>query len=177
MLSIRSKSFLAIDFETANHDYHSACAIGLVKVVDNRIVCKTKYLIKPTEEYFHWRHIGIHGIRWEDVKDQPNFKKIWKEIKPEFEEVDFFVAHNATFDRNVLHHCCEYYSIKPPPKEFLCTVTLSKKLWNLRSARLDIVCKRFNIPLNHHELLSDALACASIMIRALKDKKFYYELA
>ncbi len=38
-------SFVAIDFETADPGADSACAVGLVKVVDNRIVDQRKYLL------------------------------------------------------------------------------------------------------------------------------------
>lgn len=39
-------NFLAIDFETANYYRDSACAVGLVKVVNNKIQKSVSYLIK-----------------------------------------------------------------------------------------------------------------------------------
>jgi DNA polymerase-3 subunit epsilon len=39
--------FTAIDFETANADRGSACAVGLVVVEDGQIVSRTSQLIRP----------------------------------------------------------------------------------------------------------------------------------
>lgn len=165
----KNLSFLALDFETANPKRYSACAVGLVKVKNNVIISKEKYLIQPPDSYFHWRNIKVHHITWDDVKSQPKFKKVWKLIVPHIEEVDFLVAHSAAFDKSVINQSCELYKIKNPSKRFLCTVSISKKFWNLHPANLKTVCDYLNIKLrNHHDPLVDALACAKIMIKALK---------
>lgn len=168
-------SFLAIDFETANYYRNSACAVGLVKVKNNEILKKKVFLIKPPQKEFHFTY--IHGITWNDVKNESRFDELWPKIKPFFNGIDFVVAHNASFDKSVLRKCCEHYDIEFPQTNFLCTVQLSRKLWNIYPTNLPSVCNHFNIPLNHHDALSDTEACAQIMLNAVKDKKFYYELA
>lgn len=170
-------NFLAIDFETANHKEHSACAVGLVKVKDDKIIYQNSFLIRPPDEYFHWANIKVHGITWDDVEDAPNFKSIWNEIKVLFSDVEFLAAHNAPFDKRILNGCCSFYKIKPPNLNFNCTCQLSKKLWGLNPAKLSDVCQHFKIPLKHHEALSDATACAKIMIKAYSHKLYYPELA
>ena len=40
-------NFVAIDVETANHLPTSICAIGAVKVIDQRIVDRYYHLVKP----------------------------------------------------------------------------------------------------------------------------------
>ena len=40
-------SFVAIDFETANHERDSACAVGLVTGYDGRIERVRSFLIRP----------------------------------------------------------------------------------------------------------------------------------
>lgn len=164
-------NFLAIDFETANSERHSACSIGLVRVVNNKIVEKQSFLIRPPDSFFHWANIRVHGIRWEDVQKEPTFKQYWKKIKPFFNEIDFISAHNAPFDRSVLWSCCDYYDIKCPEIDFKCTAQISKKMWGITPAKLPNVCEHFRIKLNHHEALSDAEACAKIMIQTIKHKK------
>lgn len=167
-------SFLAIDFETANYYRNSACAVGLVKVKNNEIIKKKVFLIKPPQKEFRFTY--IHGITWNDVKNENRFDELWSKIKPFFSGIDFVVAHNASFDKSVLKKCCEYYDIDFPQNQFLCTVQLSRKLWNIYPTNLPSVCSHFRIPLNHHDALSDTEACAQIMLNAVKDKKFYYEL-
>ena len=64
-------TFVALDFETANHYRDSACAIGLVRVEENRIVQKTHFLIRPPTSFFQFT--DIHGISWRDVATKPDF--------------------------------------------------------------------------------------------------------
>jgi DNA polymerase-3 subunit epsilon len=43
---------------------------------------------------------------------------------------------------------------------------LARKKWKLYPTKLPDVCRYLDIPLNHHEALSDAMACAKIVIAA-----------
>ena len=56
----RALTFVAIDFETADHGPDSACAVGLVRVSGNRIVKRKYYLIRPTRRSFFFT--PVHGI-------------------------------------------------------------------------------------------------------------------
>ena len=161
-------NFLALDFETANYYSDSACAIGLARVEDNKIVEQTSFLIKPPYRYFVFTY--IHGITWEEVENEPTFEQRWKSIKPFFENIDFAAAHNAGFDKKVLSACCERHGITQPEIDFQCTMKLSRKVFGLYPTNLPAVCRNFNIELQHHDALSDTLACAKIMIEILKKK-------
>lgn len=161
-------NFLAIDFETANRDRNSACAIGLVRVSNNLITHFESYLIKPPTNYFEFTY--LHGISPSDVKDSPTFKELWPIISPHFRGIDFVVAHNATFDQSVLEKSCSHYGITLPSISYNCTMKLSRRLWNIRPTKLSDVCRHFGIPLDHHQAASDTLACAKIMLLALNDQ-------
>jgi len=162
-------NFLALDFETANYSRDSACALGLVRVEKNKIVDKKELLIRPPYKQFVFTY--LHGISWDDVQDVPTFKGHWKTIKPYFEGIDFAVAHNASFDKGVLHACCDRYDLIAPDVEFQCTMKLSRQVFGLYPTNLKAVCNNFGIPLRHHEALSDTLACANIMIKVLETSK------
>ena len=69
--------FIAIDFETANSNRHSACEIGIVKVENFIITDKKSFLIKPKENYFDWMNTEIHGINEETVENEPEFDVIY----------------------------------------------------------------------------------------------------
>lgn len=159
-----SSSFLAFDFETANMAADSACSIGLVRVQNRKIIKKEAFLIRPPTKIFQFTH--IHQLTWNDVKDAPTFGELWPTLKPYFEEIEFAAAHNASFDNRVLTAVCSKYSIKPPKFDLLCTVQLARKTWGIHPTKLPDVCKALKIELNHHEALSDALACAKIVIAA-----------
>jgi len=154
--------FTAIDFETADNGRDSACAVGLVRVEDWKIVRKEYRLIRPPRPDMLFTY--IHGITWEEVENEPAFAEIWPGIRDFFEGIEFITAHNAPFDKGVMNACCAAAGLVPPPLPFVCTVKLSKKELGINPAKLSHVCHHLSIPLNHHNALSDAEACAKIMI-------------
>ncbi len=156
--------FAAIDFETANRSPNSACAIGVVRVEDNQIVRRTHSLICPPDNYFEFTY--VHGLTWRDVCKSPTFGQFWASIAETIAGVDFLVAHNARFDRNVLLSCCDAHQISINQIDWLCTVKVARKTWGISPTKLSDVCTRLSIDLNHHEALSDAEACANILIQA-----------
>jgi DNA polymerase-3 subunit epsilon len=93
---------------------------------------------------------------------------VWLRLEPLLEGADFIAAHNAPFDRGVLNACCARYGLAAPQIPFRCTVQLARQAWNIRPTKLSDVCRELAIPLNHHEALSDALACAKIVLAAGK---------
>ncbi len=157
-------NFVAIDFETANYAQDSACAVGLVKVVDGVIVDSVAHLIQPPTREFVFTY--IHGLTWKDVAGAARFGGLWPKLGPWLEGVDFLAAHNAPFDSGVLRACCATYEIAAPLPEFRCTVTMARRAWNLRPTKLPDVCRHLGIALDHHDALSDAMACAKIVIAA-----------
>ncbi|NJK40636.1 MAG: 3'-5' exonuclease [Acaryochloridaceae cyanobacterium SU_2_1] len=157
-------TFVALDFETADRGRDSACAIGMVRVEDDQITQRSHYLIRPPRSTFEFT--DIHGIYWQDVVNEPKFDQLWPLINKTLQGVDFIAAHNAAFDKGVLYACCDTYNIQRPDYPFLCTVKLARKTWNLHPTRLPNVCAYLNIELNHHQALSDAEACARIVLAA-----------
>ena len=160
-----SQKFLAIDFETANYESDSACSVGLVRVESGQIVSTDHYFIQPPYKNFVFTY--VHGITWRDVAKAPLFSEVWSQIQPLFEGIDFIAAHNASFDQKVLNSCCLRYRIKPPALPYTCTVKLARKNLGISPANLPSVCNALNIPLKHHDAISDALACAKIVMAAL----------
>jgi DNA polymerase III subunit epsilon len=157
--------FIAIDFETANYETTSACALGIVVVENLSITGEYYTLIKPPMENF--KFTDIHGITWDHVKDRMTFNELWPGIQKYFENIDFVAGHNIGFDRAVLKGCCGHYNINIPEVTYKCTWQLSRKKLKLKSNALDKVSAYFGIELNHHNALSDAIACAKIMINFL----------
>lgn len=161
-------NFLALDFETANRNPDSACAIGLVRVEDSQIVQRDYFLIRPPKFWFEFSH--IHNIFWEDVAAQLRFDELWTVLGNHFSNIDFIAAHNAPFDRRVLYACCDAYDIVKPAQEFVCTVKLARQIWQIYPTKLPNVCEYLGILLDHHQALSDAEACAQIVIAASQSK-------
>ena len=161
-----STRFAAIDFETADSGRDSACALAVVVVENGKIARREHRLIKPPRRDFIFSY--LHGITWADVAGEPEFDAVWSDMASLIKDVDFIAAHNASFDRGVLRDCCELAGIRPPAAPFVCTVKLARRAWDIRPTKLPDVCRKFRIKLNHHNALSDATACARIVIRAVK---------
>lgn len=161
-------TFVAIDFETADYYPDSACAVGLVKVVNNQIVERQYHLIKPPRKSFIFTY--LHGITWYDVHRKPTFAQIWPKLRKFLHGADFLAAHNAGFDRKVLYACGSSTGVHVPLYPFLCTVQLARKVWGIYPTNLQDVCDSLGIELNHHYALSDAEACARIIIAAEKQR-------
>ena len=160
----RGPPFVALDFETADYPRDSACALGLVRVENHRIIERAYYLIRPPRKRFAFTY--LHGITWEDVAGQPAFAELWPSLTPILAGVDFLAAHNASFDRSVLQRCCETAGISPPKTPFQCTVRMARQTWNIYPTKLNNVCDHLGITLKHHHAASDAEACALIVIAA-----------
>ena len=157
-------TFVAIDFETADYEPDSACAVGLVRVEAMTVVRRETLLIRPPRPRFLFTH--IHGITWEMVKDAARFAEAWHRLSPLLDGASVLVAHNAPFDRRVLAACCAAGGLRVPDLPFLCTVQLARRHWRLKPNDLPSVCRRLGIGLVHHDPGSDAEACARIVIAA-----------
>jgi DNA polymerase-3 subunit epsilon len=157
-------AFVAIDFETADHGPDSACAVGLVRVEGLKVVRREKVLIRPPrpQMLFTW----VHGLTWDMVKDAEPFALAWPRLLPVLEGAAVLAAHNASFDRRVLAACCAAAGLPVPAVPFVCTVQLARRRWGLKPNDLPSVCRRLGIGLIHHDPISDAEACARIVIAA-----------
>jgi DNA polymerase-3 subunit epsilon len=160
-------NFVAIDFETGDNGRDSAISVALVVVRGGRITGSISRLIRPPRKRVMFTE--IHGLTWDDVKDAPDFAGVWPDLAEAVAGADFLAAHNAAFDRGVLENCCAVHGLPNPAKPFLCTVQLARDVWNLRPTKLPDVCRYLALPLNHHEALSDATACANIVLAAVQD--------
>ena len=121
---------VAIDFETADRSADSACAIGIVSIEKGKITKKGYRLIRPPRRHFVFSY--IHGISWADVEAQPTFNEVWDHFASFWKDADYFLAHNAPFDRNVLTACCAAAGRKPPRVPFICTVRVARSHWKFR---------------------------------------------
>lgn len=156
--------FVAIDFETSHRGRDSACAIGLVRAEGGRIVAREARLIRPPLQEV--LHTWVHGLSWRDLRDQPMFADVWRDLLPLLDGVAFLAAHNASFDRSVLRASCEGAGLRAPDLPFLCTVKMARQAWELRPTKLPDVARYLGVPLRHHDALSDAEVCAQAVLAA-----------
>jgi DNA polymerase III subunit epsilon len=149
-----SNKIVALDVETATRYPNSLCQISLILVANPPVSLFTS-LIQPPENEFDDHIIRIHGIHPDMTKDVPTLEQVWPLIKSFLDGANL-VAHNASFDRNVISKSLEYYSIKMPKYSWDCTYQATGK-------KLLEACKQHSVSLdNHHDSAFDALACARL---------------
>ncbi|WP_455025218.1 3'-5' exonuclease [Oribacterium sinus] len=159
--------FIVFDVETPNRKNNRISAIGITVVEEGKISKEFYSLVNP-EADFDYFNVKLTGISKSGVKDAPTFPELWQQIEPLFSD-GMLVAHNASFDMNVLKNCLLDYEIDwKPYARYLCTVKMGRSLFPDRSHKLNMVCEHFGIPLNHHRADSDSRACAEILLRYLK---------
>jgi DNA polymerase-3 subunit epsilon len=157
-------TFTAIDFETAQGFRHSICQVGLIRIENGIITNEINLLVQPPDNYYWEKFIDIHGITPAKTANAPTFNQVWHKIEP-FITGQNVVAHNGmNFDFPVLEKTLEHYGMHAPEYIKHCTYRLYKD--NLAS-----LCKEHEIPLNHHDALSDAKACAELFLRYLDREK------
>jgi DNA polymerase III subunit epsilon len=155
--------FAAIDFETANQDRSSVCAVGIVLVKNGEISDKFYSLIQPEPNYYTYWNTRCHGLTAEDTDRSPVFPYVWKKIAPYIEGLPL-VAHNSPFDEGCLKNVFRVYQMDYPDYEFHCTLKASRKLFHdLPNHKLHTVSRHCGYEMRkHHEALDDAYACAII---------------
>jgi len=156
----------AIDFETATGYRNSACAVAIITVAEGQVTDQYYRLIQPPGNAYWGQNIDVHGIRPSDTLSAPTFLEVYPEIRERLLGRTV-VAHNESFDRDVLRRTMEHYGLDPfelslaDRWECTCRIYRAK---GFKPASLDACCAQLSIPLDHHNALSDALACARLYL-------------
>ena len=159
--------FTAIDFETANADRGSVCAVGLAMVENGDVVGRLRQLIRPEPLYFDPFNVSIHGITPADVASAPTFPEFWPVLWAAV--LGPLVAHNAAFDMSVLRCSLDRVGAAYPETDYFCTKVVSKLAWPQQpSYALNHLARVVGISFAHHDAEEDARACALLAIAACR---------
>jgi len=168
-----SENFIAIDYETANGSYLSACSLGMTVVVEGEIIETIHTFIKPPEEFgnFDPFYEMIHGINASDVRNAPSFETVWKTLEKFTSKYQMPLAcHYSGFDIRVTQALLSHYQVSFDDFSFYDTCTIARKLWpQLLNHKLDTLAEAFGIELNHHEASSDAETCARLALMQMQE--------
>lgn len=165
---MQSQLFAIIDVETTGGGISgnriTEICIALVK--DGEVVDKYTSLVNP-ERDIPYHITALTGIDNEMVADAPLFHEVAEKVE-QFTKDAIFVAHNVSFDYNVIRGefrlLGQHYNRKK-----LCTVRLSRKLIpGHPSYSLGRLCNTINIPhLNRHRAEGDVDATVILFQRLL----------
>jgi DNA polymerase-3 subunit epsilon len=158
--------FVGIDFETANGQRGSACAVGLVRVRDGVVVDRLYGLIRPPVpvDYFAPANVRVHGITASMVARAPEWPKALRAIR-QFVGEDLLVAHNAPFEASVIIQACGHTGDEIPGLRIMCSLATSRRLHPDRERHgLVHMARLLGVPEGeHHNALDDAEMSANVM--------------
>ncbi len=154
-------TFTAIDFETAMPNRNSICQVGMVRVEDGIIVDTFSELVQPPDNEYNFYNIRVHGIHPSDTYDKPYFPEVWIKMLPYIQD-QLIVAHNMAFDFSAMTKTLDHYGLPMVNCERSCTYKLYKK-------KLNLLCDEHDIELQHHDALSDAMACGELYLKWLNE--------
>ncbi|WP_279396244.1 exonuclease domain-containing protein [Rathayibacter sp. VKM Ac-2928] len=157
--------FTAIDFETANEQRASACAVGVAQVTNGVVTYRASTRIRPlTGDTFSMRNTLIHGLTWEDCAGAPEWPAVSEWLGQVVRDAPI-VAHNASFEKGVLTASNALAGMDRPTPDLLCSVALSKAHLVLDSYRLPAVARHLGVRLDdHHDAEADAVASAEVVL-------------
>lgn len=165
-------SFTTIDFETTGFSPFNdrIIEVGAVKVRNDEIVGTINFMVLPKDFISGDMEIReevtkITGHTWADViLGIPEETAV--ELLTQFIGEDLIVSHNAIFDLGMLENAIDRLwggSNEEPPNDCLCTLTIGREHYPYPH-KLGDMCRRFNIPLDPHGALNDAMATAQLLI-------------
>ena len=161
-------NFVAIDFETANFDRASVCAVGLTKVVDDRVVTTDSWFVRPPTG-LDFTNTYLHGIGPAHVASAPSWTETLQRIAGVTAGVPL-VAYSP-FDRGVYNAANTLTGSTPGGFDFLDALAVVRHHCQLPSHRLPLVVAHFGLPdFDHHEAGADSLACALITLRIAEER-------
>ena len=160
----KNKTFFFIDVETATRTNDTVCAIGAF-VVKNGISMPFYSLINPQT---HITNTSIHGISDSDVADAPLLSEFWPRIAELIGDDYIIIGHNVAFDISVLSKDLERFGYEFNPKRKVDTMAVAKDILYHFSTqagdlKLDTICNKLNICLNHHNAESDISATKQVL--------------
>lgn len=159
--------YVAVDVETANADWASICQIGIAHFDETGVRETWASLVDP-EDYFDGMNVSIHGITEEDVRGAPRFADVFPEVVSRLG--GRVVVHHMPFDRVALSRAAMRYGLPDLGAQWLDSARVARRAWQEYAERgygLSNLSKSLGIPLDHHDALSDAVACGMILGRAV----------
>ncbi len=161
--TLSNTNFVSIDFEHATPEKGTICSVGIVSIENGLITDTFSSLIQPpNNEYFSYNST-IHGIFETDTYNAPSFIEVWPEIKKRIANKTV-IAHGAMHTER---HCLmQALNINNIDEDLNINWIDTQEIC---PAKLEVICNVCKIELQHHNALSDAMACAKIYLLWIAD--------
>jgi DNA polymerase-3 subunit epsilon len=166
---INDLTFSVIDLETTggNHSSDKIIEIGIVKIVNCKIVDEFSYLINPEIKIPEFIQ-KLTNISQDQIKDSPTIESVIDEIT-DFVGDSIIVAHNISFDVPFLNSVLKRQNKPNLENKLICTNVMTKYLLpEIMNSNLNYLSTIFGIDHKKaHRAIQDAKATAELLIKYL----------
>lgn len=155
-------NYVGFDLETTglNPKYDKIIEIGAVRVKNGELVDTFSTFVNPARS-LPTRIVELTGIRDENVADAPYIDEILDSIL-QFVGEDVLLGHNILFDYSFIKKAAVNQK-KAFEKQGIDTLRIAKRfLSDLESRQLGYLCDYYQIELDAHRALNDAVAAHRI---------------
>lgn len=137
-------SFVAIRFDYSDFDLASACAIGLVKVQNGKPTDSLYRAFMPNDDGFIFVDDAgqTGGLRMADIEALEGFETLWPEVDKFIGDLPL-VANSAHTYMKTLEILWSEFGQFVPPRPFLCTQVIGRRITDLGSFNLDYFAHSF----------------------------------
>jgi DNA polymerase-3 subunit alpha (Gram-positive type) len=162
-------SYVAFDVETTglNPKYEKIIEIGAIKVRDGEIIDTFNTFVNPAKSLPN-RIVELTGIQNSDLVDAPYIEEVIEKFI-EFVGDDVLLGHNLIFDYSFIKKAAVNHKLTFD-KSGIDTLRIARRfLTNLESRRLGVLCDYYNIHLDAHRALNDAIATHKLYLKLVND--------
>ena len=162
--------FVVVDLETTGNRGKEAevTELGAVRMRGTREIARMESLTDPGLSIPPYV-AKLTGITDEMVAGQPSFEEVFREFVS-FSSGAVLVAHDASFDAEVLDRACRKWLGRPLGLPSLCTLRLARRLLpGARKLSLDALAEHFVVDGGRrHRAMADAELTAGILAKLLE---------
>ena len=165
---IEDQVFCIVDIEVSapSVDKGQIIEIGAIRYKNGKIIEKYQTLVNAS--FIPSKVQEITSITLDMLEKAPNLRSTLEELRI-FIDDDVIVAHNIDFDYKYISASFEQFNLGKLANRSLCTIKLSKKLFDTSKYGLKSLCEFFNITnSNHHRAYDDAYNTSIIFDYCLK---------
>lgn len=157
-----------VDVEIPNIKNDSVCAISVIVVENGSVVLRHTELINP-RSFFSGVNVSIHHITPQQVQNKRSFKEFWLQYSRYFSSEYIIAGHNVLSDINVMDRDLKRYGLSLTPGFYIDTMDLAleefyKNETQKGDLKLNRICEKMNIEIDHHNPQSDVNACYEMIL-------------
>lgn len=155
---------IALNVETPNSLRDRICNVGIT-VGDTEKCLSTNVTINPEEDLDD----VPDGMTAEQILSSPTLPELWPGMSRLFDGA-LIIAHNASYDLNILKKALNSYGLSAPSFSQACTYRMSRKFHpDFDSYKLGSICENYGIPLDITNAVSHSDACFDIFCKLVDE--------